>query len=310
MMKSIMSQRVKKVLLYIILTFCISFSMAGAFIAAGGKPGGFGIIALSITYMLVPMCVTYIIQKIIYKQPLVKPLAVSFRVNRWFFAAWFLPPVIAIATMGVSLLLPEITYSPDLSGYAATLSQILSIEQADIVINSISGQPVYYFWLLLIQALIAGTTINAVFGFGEELGWRGLLVKELGFMGFWKSSALIGLIWGLWHTPLILMGHNYPQHPQIGVAIMAAWTILLSPLFSYIRIKSRSVIAASIFHGTLNAVPMLALMFISGGDDLIVGITGLAGFIVLAIINLVLFIYDRFFTRETVNQILKKMEDI
>ena len=42
------------------------------------------------------------------------------------------------------------------------------------------------------EDLIAGVTVNAVAGFGEELGWRGFLQKELAFLGFWRSSLLIG----------------------------------------------------------------------------------------------------------------------
>jgi membrane protease YdiL (CAAX protease family) len=305
-----MNQRLRKILLYLILTFSINFAMVAIFLAAGGKPGGTGMILLAMAYMLVPMIVTILVQKFIYKQPLVKPFGISFTVNRWFFVAWFTPPLIAFATMGVSLLLPGVSYTPDMSGFISTLNNILTPEQAAASTKFIADLPVHFIWLILIQALIAGTTINAIFAFGEELGWRGFLVKDLGFMGFWKSSALIGLIWGLWHTPLILMGHNYPQHPQLGVAVMTGWTLLLSPLFSYIRVKARSVIAASIFHGTINAVPGLALMLISGGDDLTVGITGLAGFIVLAVANLLLFIFDRFITREPVNQILRDMDKI
>jgi len=303
-----MNQRLRKIAVYIILTFSINFAMVAVFLAAGGKAGGTGMMLLAVAYMLIPMVVTILVQKIIYKQPLVKPLGISFKVNRWFFVAWFTPPVIAFATMGVSLLFPGISYTPDMSGFMETLNQMLTPEQMEASREFIAGLPVHYIWLMLLQALIAGTTINAIFAFGEELGWRGLLLKELNFMGFWKLSALIGLIWGLWHAPLILMGHNYPQHPQLGVAVMTVWTILLSPLFSYIRIKARSVIAASIFHGTINAVPGLALMLISGGDDLTIGITGLAGFIVLAIINIFLFIFDRFIASEPVNMVLKNMD--
>ena len=303
-----MNQRLRKIALYIILTFTISYAMAGIFVLAGGKPGSTGIILLAVAYMLIPMIVTILVQKTIFRQPLSGPFGISFVVNRWFFIAWFLPPLIAAATFGVSLILPGVTYTPDMSGFMQTLEQMLTPEQVEASRKVLAELPVHYFWLMLVQALIAGTTVNAALAFGEELGWRGLLVRELGFMGFWKSSALIGLIWGLWHAPLILMGHNYPQHPQLGVAVMTVWTILLSPLFSYIRIKSRSVIAASIFHGTINAVPGLALMLISGGDDLTVGITGLAGFIVLAVANLILFIFDRFITREPVNQVLKNIE--
>jgi membrane protease YdiL (CAAX protease family) len=160
--------------------------------------------------------------------------------------------------------------------------------------------PIHVFWISLLQGLIAGITVNAVAGFGEELGWRGLLQKEFGYLGFWKSSALIGVIWGIWHAPLILLGHNYPEHPVAGVFMMTIFTLLLSPIFSYVRLKAKSVIAAAVIHGSLNATVGLAIMVIKGGNDLIVGVTGVSGFIVLATVNLGIFIYHRFFSSEAI----------
>ena len=138
-----------------------------------------------------------------------------------------------------------------------------------------------------------GITINAVAAFGEELGWRGLLQREFGFMGFWKSSAIIGLVWGIWHGPIILQGHNYPEHPHAGVLMMILFCLLLSPLFSYVRLKAQSVIAAAVIHGSLNATVGLAIIVVKGGNDLTVGVTGLAGFIVLTLVNLGIFIFAR-----------------
>ena len=152
--------------------------------------------------------------------------------------------------------------------------------------------PVGVFWLSLLQGLIAGVSVNAVAGFGEELGWRGFLQKELAFLGFWRSSVLIGFIWGLWHAPLILQGHNYPQHPITGVLMMTVWCMLLAPIFSYVRVKARSVIAAAILHGTLNATYGLSIVLVRGGSDLTTGVTGLPGFLVLAGVILVLWLHD------------------
>ncbi|MFZ5933087.1 MAG: CPBP family intramembrane glutamic endopeptidase [Patescibacteria group bacterium] len=142
--------------------------------------------------------------------------------------------------------------------------------------------------LILIAGLVAGPTINALFAFGEELGWRGFLQKELAYLGFWKSSFLIGLIWGMWHIPLVIQGYNYPQHPFIGIGMVIIFAILLSPLFNYIRIKSNSVIAVAIMHGTLNAVAGISAAFVKGGSDLTVGIQGVSGFIILITINVML----------------------
>jgi len=301
------SLRTKKILLFILLTFFIDWALVFLFITMGGKVDSVGIMLLGAAYMFVPMIVTIIIQKAILKQPLAQPMGVSFKVNRWFFVAWFLPVIIAFAVMGVSLLIPGVTFTPDMSGFMDSLASALSPEQMEQAREQLASMPVHPVWLVVVLALISGTTTNAILGFGEELGWRGFLLKEMGFMGFWKSSALIGFIWGIWHAPLVLLGLNYPQNPQLGVVLMTAWTILIAPLFSYIRIKSRSVIAASIFHGTINAVPGLAVILISGGNDLTVGLTGLAGFIVFALANILLWIYDRFITREKANDILKQI---
>jgi membrane protease YdiL (CAAX protease family) len=301
--------RTKKILLFTGLTFFIDWSLVGLYLALGGKTDSAGMALLAVFYMFVPMLAAIMVQKRIFRQPLAGPLGISFKVNRWFFVAWFLPPVIAFVTMGISLLMPGVTFTPDMSGFFNSLSGALTPEQMEQVRQQLAAMPAHPIWFIVIIALIAGTTVNAVAGFGEELGWRGFLVKELSFMGFWKSSALIGLIWGLWHAPLVLLGLNYPHHPQLGILIMTGWTIVMAPVFSYIRLKAKSVIAAAIFHGTINAVPGLAIVLLTGGDELTVGITGLAGFIAFVIVNLSLLIFDRFITRERVSTILSNLPD-
>ncbi|MGA2159233.1 MAG: CPBP family intramembrane glutamic endopeptidase [Dehalococcoidia bacterium] len=300
-----MSLRVKKILLFIGLTFLLDWLMVLLYMVFGGKDEGLALLALP--YMFMPMIVALIVQKGIFKEPVIQPLAISFKINAWFFVAWFLPVIIAFAVMGVSLLFPGVRFTPDMSGFLNTLAGSLTPEQIDQVRQQLAALTVHPIWLGVLVSLIAGTTINAVLGFGEELGWRGFLLKQFGFMGFWKSSALIGFIWGIWHAPLILLGFNYPDHPQAGVLMMVVWVMAISPLFSYIRLKSRSVIASSVFHGTINAVPLLAILLITGGDDLTVGITGLAGIIVFALADICIFIFDRFFTKEPVNQIIKNI---
>jgi len=82
--------------------------------------------------------------------------------------------------------------------------------------------------------------------------------------------------------------------------MMIIWCILLAPIFSYVRLKAKSVIAAAIFHGSFNATAGLAVMVVKGGNDLLIGVTGLAGFIVLIIANIGLFIYDKFLNKEPI----------
>jgi membrane protease YdiL (CAAX protease family) len=121
------------------------------------------------------------------------------------------------------------------------------------------------------------------------LGWRGFLLQELRPLGFARASLFIGFIWGLWHAPLILQGHNYPQHPVTGVFMMILFCMLYTPLLNYITIKANSVIAAAIMHGSINGLAGVAIIMLQGGNDLTVGITGAAGLIVLGICNIVLY---------------------
>lgn len=60
---------------------------------------------------------------------------------------------------------------------------------------------------------MSGATVNLPFMLGEELGWRGFQFEETKLLGFWRSSLLIGVLWGLWHAPVIMMGYNYSGEP-------------------------------------------------------------------------------------------------
>jgi membrane protease YdiL (CAAX protease family) len=295
-----MNRKAWKAAIFVVLTLFASWLLAAVFYAVGGRLNTLpGFVVLS-TYMFIPMSMAIIVQKVIYREPLKEPLGISFRPNRWFLVAWLLPPVVSLVTIGASLLFPGVQYSPDMAGLLERFAASLTPEQLEQAQRQLEILPIHVFWISLLQGLIAGITINAVFGFGEELGWRGLLQLEFAPLGFWKSSVLIGLIWGIWHAPIIIQGYNYPQHPVAGVFMMTVWTILLSPIFSYVRLKARSVIAAAIIHGSLNATAGLSLMVIEGGSDLTVGLTGLAGFIVLLFVNLAIFVFDQFVTKEPV----------
>jgi membrane protease YdiL (CAAX protease family) len=283
----------RKALLFVILAFALSWLIAGGYYAIGGRLDQPAAIFVLLAYMFMPMTAAIIVQKVIYRQPLREPLGISFRPNRWFLVAWFLPAVAALATVPASVLVPGVQYSPDMAGFFERYASVLTPEQLAEMRAQMAALPIHPIWLGVVQGLIAGLTINAVAAFGEELGWRGLLQRALSHLGFWKSSALIGLIWGIWHAPVIIQGYNYPQHPLAGVAMMTIFTLLLSPIFGYVSLKSKSVIAAAIAHGTLNGTAGIPLLVIVGGNDLTVGMTGLAGFAALAAINLAIFLFQR-----------------
>jgi len=291
---------INKTILFLLLTFGICFSMAGIFWFNNGDLKSIPGLILSVCYMFIPMLSVLIIEKLIYHNELVKSLNISFKLNKWFLIGWLIMPFAAFLTLGISLLYIQVSFTPNMAGMVERFSNMMTPEQLSQMKDSISKLSGSVIFLILGQGMIAGISINAIAGFGEELGWRGFLLKQFSNMSFLKASLVIGFIWGIWHAPLILMGHNYPQHPQIGVLMMVVWCILLTPIFIYITLKAKSVIAAAILHGTLNGVAGISIMFIKGGNDITVGLTGLSGFIALAIIILCLFVYDFLISKQKI----------
>lgn len=285
-----------KLSLYLILTFGISWSLAIVYWLAGGNTDTMSIpfVIMAVGFMFTPMLSVIILEKLILRNHLKKTYELSFRWNRWWTIAWLSPLVIALATFGAGLLIPGVSFTPEMAGFFERFAAVLPAEELEQLRNT--NMPVHPLFITIVQGLVAGLTINALAGFGEELGWRGLMLQELKSLGFWKMSWIIGLVWGIWHAPIIMMGHNYPDHPVAGVGMMVAFCLLFSPFFSLVAIKSRSVIAVAILHGTFNAVAATSVMLLKGGNDLLTGATGVAGFAVLIVLNLIIW---KFFPVET-----------
>jgi uncharacterized protein len=293
-------KNINKTTLFLILVFGISFFAAALFYMLGGQLRRTEGIVFTTFYMFLPMITTLIIEKLIHKEEIKTNLLISFRINKWFLVAWLVPPAISLGAFAISLLFPGVSYSPGMEGLFDRYGALMTPEQIQEMQASIDNMPIHPILMGLAMGLLAGITINAVAGFGEELGWRGFLVKQFGHMHFIKASLIIGVVWGFWHAPIILMGHNYPQFPVIGVFMMTIWCILLSPLFLYFTIKARSVIAASVMHGTLNGTTGLAILLIEGGNDLTVGMSGLAGFISLIMVIVGFYVYDHLISKERI----------
>jgi membrane protease YdiL (CAAX protease family) len=277
---------------FIFIVLAISTLLAGTYYLIFPEKDQISYTIMALLYMFMPLISALIVDKLIMKRKSLKSWAMNFNPNKWFLAAW--PAVVAFAFLATAIntLWPGISFSSEMTGFWDRMAEQLTPEQLEMQKAKMEMIPLPYWLLAIIQGLIAGLTINAVAGFGEESAWRGFMVKEYRNLKFWDASLRIGIIWGIWHAPLVLMGHNYPEHNIIGVGMMTIWCILLSPLFLYVRLKTRSVIAASIMHGTLNATAGLPVMYLIGGNDLTLGLTGFSGFVSLIIVIGIMLWYD------------------
>ncbi len=143
----------------------------------------------------------------------------------------------------------------------------------------------FIYTILIAYAALAGLTINALAGLGEELMWRGYLWEHWKRHGVVRYILWTGLCWGIWHWPVImLIGFMYPK-TLVGLAAIVAICLLLSPLHLYFRLRGGSIYPAAVFHGTLNAVGSTTLLVFRDPDPLIIGVPGAVGMVVLAVIN-------------------------
>ena len=110
-----------------------------------------------------------------------------------------------------------------------------------------------------------------------------------------KAVTVNGLLWGFGHAPLVCCGLNYnfgyPGFPYTGILMMTLFAAVIGIWLSYLTIRTKSVIAASIAHGAVNAIRELpAFAAIPGINTLIgskpSGIVGMAGFIILSLVCL------------------------
>lgn len=128
---------------------------------------------------------------------------------------------------------------------------------------------------------------NMIFTFGEEFGWRGYLLPKLAPLGGVGAAIITGVIWGLWHAPLIVLdGYNYPGYPQLGVLMMVVFTTSLGIIFAWLRFRSGSVWPSTLSHAAINAQAGFGLILLSPGNPLLrppIGLIGLVPMIAFAI---------------------------
>jgi len=128
--------------------------------------------------------------------------------------------------------------------------------------------------IVLSQVLLALTLapfINLLFTMGEELGWRGFLLPHLLPLGQWKAVLISGIIWGVWHAPAIIQGHNYPGYPILGMFMMTIFCILLGTIISWMYLNTKSPWVAALAHGSVNAIAGLPILFFEPGFNMAFG---------------------------------------
>lgn len=123
--------------------------------------------------------------------------------------------------------------------------------------------------LYIVFMATSGVIRSMASALGEEIGWRGFLVPELAKqMSFTKLSLLSGVIWAVWHSPLLLFAdYNAGTNRWYALGCFTAMVISLSFIFAWLRLKSGSLWTAALLHASHN-------LFVQGIFDNLMRNTG------------------------------------
>jgi uncharacterized protein len=195
---------------------------------------------------------------------------------RYYLFAWLLP-------LGVTAVIIALANLFNLSQPDFTLQRFFG------TLNLPGGIPETpdNLFLLLIPTLLFQTIVLATpIVWGEEFGWRSYLQIRLFAERPLMAAISTGLIWGVWHYPLVFLGYERYENKFLGLIIFTVFTVLLSIIFGWLRLKTGSVWAASVAHGATNAIGgSLTLMLFSGSANWMwVGYNGILAWIPLGLV--------------------------
>jgi membrane protease YdiL (CAAX protease family) len=196
--------------------------------------------------------------------------------KRYYFWAWLLPPILVV----LSGILTIIVGTGKLDLKFAFMQQMMEQAQTQLPFSAKT-----MVLLQVLQALLVAPLVNIILTMGEELGWRGFLLPRLMPIGQWKALLISGTIWGIWHAPVIAQGHNYPDHPILGILLMTAFCVLLGIIFGWMYLNTRSPWVAALGHASVNACAGLPYFFLKPGFDTVLGgtLTSIPGLVVMGL---------------------------
>ncbi len=211
---------------------------------------------------------------------------------------WLAPGILIFLGMGLFFVIFPQYYDPTLGTMRKLIEQQLSQSPAG------AGRQVPdNLWPTALAQLGIGMLIapivNALATFGEEFGWRGYLLYKLLPLGSRTALILSGIIWGIWHWPIIMMGadygFNYPGFPWTGMLLFLVFTTAFGTFSGWATLKTNSVWPAVIGHGAVNGMAGAAILFVKGQPSLLMGpaVNGLIGGIPFVIVALVILFSGR-----------------
>ena len=275
----------KRIVIYVALAYGLAWALWFAVVYPMVNGGGLGTsmqlaIAAGMFAPAIAAALTRLITKEGFKDAWIKPRAFK-KTWRYYVLAWFGPLVLVLAGAVLYFLINPADFDPSM-GYVIQTTH----EQAEAmgVELAIDDETIRLSQYASLATLVIAPAINAVTCFGEEWGWRGYLLPHLlERFSIIPTLLISGIIWGLWHAPITLIGHNYglgyAGYPFTGIAAMCLFCIVVGVFMSYVTLRTGSCLPAVFAHGMVNGSAAMGLIFSATGGNPFVGPapTGIVG---------------------------------
>ena len=218
--------------------------------------------------MFCPLLAVLLVQKAFQRQP----TGIGWKVQggrRWWLAAWFGPAVFTV--LAAVLYFAVFPHRLDLSGswLAAAYGGEMDAQtlRRELGVSNLS-----YMLETGLFAVTLAPLINMFAALGEEAGWRGYMMPHLKEqLGLLNGRLLGGVIWGVWHWPIMLLtgyeyGTNYLGAPVLGLVVWCVACFALNTLLDWLYEKTGCIWVSAIAHGAFNAVAALFVVLTSPAD--------------------------------------------
>ena len=215
--------------------------------------------ALLSVSMFCPLVAVLTAKRIVLHQP----TAIGWKVRgkrRYWLAAWFGPAMFTV--LAALLYFAVFSSRLDLSG-----SWLVTAYGGEMDAETLRGQlgvsNLSYMLQTGLFAITLAPPINMLFAVGEEAGWRGYMMPQLKErFGLLNGRLLGGVIWGVWHWPIMLLtgyeyGTNYLGAPVLGLVVWCVVCFALNTLLDWLYEKTGCIWVSAIAHGAFNAVAAL-----------------------------------------------------
>jgi membrane protease YdiL (CAAX protease family) len=163
------------------------------------------------------------------------------------------PIVIGLPVYGIAWMTGLASFAPRPGGVATQFA---------------SASPVAAFVVMLAVAATLGTIVGILTAAGEEIGWRGYMLTRLIHAGIPYPVLASGVIWGLWHVPIVLgVGYAAGPSPAASAVLLVVLATAFGVVFARLRLQTGSVWPAIVLHGAWNSIIQSAFDAARTGGD-------------------------------------------